>query len=353
MSRNNEIELAVNAVLSRIDDFLNGEKVQLPKPSHRRAIESLLLNQKNSVTLATLFLLYYWIENPDWDLKSVPVGIRGKYGDKRLSEELTKRNITLHQAIVSFGENLGWKGNVRNVNLENDPRFWIFFNEIKDSSREERKKVADYLAQEYADSRKVAAPLPPVGPNVLTFARAKALLSSLVNIQSEGHIPQFIIASLLRVHRQRYGIEVLTHHPHAADKFDRTAGDIEEMIDGDLIRAYEVTVRPDWQNRISNFKDKMDQYGLKKYVIIASGVNSDPQWSEPANLLVKLEEYGRDIAVIDIFDVMNVFASELTADELRSAINLGYDMICNPKLCGRDDVKTSYRTAVQCWLDDL
>ena len=145
------------------------------------------------------------------------------------------------------------------------------------------------------------------------FARAKSLLHQLIATSSEGHIQQFLIAALLRVHRLRVGAEITTHHPHAADTYDDTAGDIEERLGGDVLRAYEVTVRDDWENRISVFKSKMDKFHLSKYVIIASEINGDPQWGEPAGLLVSLEPCGRDIAVVDILDFVNVFASELTA----------------------------------------
>ncbi len=107
-----------------------------------------------------------------------------------------------------------------------------------------------------------------------------------------GHIQQFLIAALLHEYRRRYSIEITTHHPHAADKFDETAGDIEERRDGQLGRAYEVTVRDDWKNRISNFKKKMDRFGLSKYIIIAAGINTDSEWKEQATMALKLEPYG-------------------------------------------------------------
>lgn len=352
LSRNQFVEKSVRHALGRVDDFLSGEDVKIPAPANRRLIDEMLSNYRGSVRLATLYLLYYWIIDPTWDRKTVPQGTRGTYGDKLFAEELNKRGITLHDNITAYGENLGWKGNVRNFDLSQDSRFAIF-REIGEISGEEKIKVADYLASRFAESQVVTAPLPAVGRDVLTFARAKHLLHSLIRTPSEGHIQQYLIAALLFVHRKRYGYDVITHHSHASDKFDRTAGDIEEKLDGQLVRAFEVTARPDWKNRISNFKDKMDRFGLQKYIIIAANVNNDPEWSIPARIITNLEPYGRDIAVVDIDDFVNVFSAELTARELREAVNKGFEYLINPKLCGRVDIISNYRDTVSKWLDEV
>lgn len=352
LTRNIFVEQAVREALGRIDEILAGKEVTLPSAENRRAVDEMIETKKGSVRTATLFFFFYRIEAPEWNMEEVPVGWRGTYGDKLLCEELTNRGITLHGAITAFGENLGSKGNVRNFDLSTDNRF-VLLQKVKGASPEEMRALADYLASRFAQSQVIAKPLPPVGRDVLTFARAKLLLHRLIGTPSEGHIQQFLIASLLFVHRQRYGYDIATHHPHAADKFDRTAGDIEELFEGKLHRAYEVTVRDDWQNRINDFKGKMDAFGLTKYVIIASGINNSSDWSEPANALTRLEPYGRDIAVVDILDFVNVFASELTAKELRDALNKAFEFISNHKLCGREDVKTAFRTVVEEWLDRI
>jgi len=203
--------------------------------------------------------MFYWLQDPGWDRKGVPVGVRGKFGDKKLSEELTNRYITLHDAITAFGENLGWKGNVRAFNLEEDSRFNSFLAQVADADPSERQKIADYLAQRFAESKRERAPLPPVAADVLTFTRARTLFYTLLGTPTGGHIQQFLIAALLHQFRQRYGFLIRTHHPDASDKSDETAGDIEELRDGLLIRAYEVTVRPDWKNRISNLNIQLQE----------------------------------------------------------------------------------------------
>lgn len=339
--------------LERIDSFINGERVVLPSKEYRRAAEVLLDKQSASVRTATLYLLYYWVCDPDWDVNSIPVGTRGEYGDKLFCEELSLRNITLFGTITAYAENLGWKGNVKNARLENDPRFNGFFEAVSDAKDDpdEVRKIADFFASRFADSKVEPTPLPPVGADVITFVRAKMLFHSLLALESEGHVQQFLVAALLSEYRRRHGLVIKTHHPHASDKYDGTAGDIEEYHEDRLVRAYEVTVRDDWRNRVSNFKSKMDRFSLPKYVIIAADVNTDPEWSVPAKMALKLDKYERDIAVVDITDVLNFLAVELIPVELRAAVNKGYEFLSDRKLCGREDIKEKYRESVRDWLD--
>jgi hypothetical protein len=84
--RNILVETSVNKALERIDAFIAGEKIDLPLPAHRRACEELLDRKSASVKTATLFLMFYWLEDQTWDMNSVPVGVRGGYGDKKLCE---------------------------------------------------------------------------------------------------------------------------------------------------------------------------------------------------------------------------------------------------------------------------
>jgi hypothetical protein len=350
--RNVHIEHTVDSILESIDSFIEGKKLSaLPSPKARAAMDLQLSRGSNSVRLASLFLVHYSTINPHWDCNSIPTGIRGQWGDKRLANELNLRNITLHNSITAFGENLGWKGNVTAARLQGDSRFDNFSRTLADLPQDDRVLAANYLAAKFAESRQVNAPLPPVGDEVLTYARARQLFYNLIGIPSEGNIQQFLIASLLHTHRARHGYEIRTHHVHASDKFDTTAGDIEELLNGDILRAYEVTVRPDWKNRITDFRSKMDAFGLKKYTIIASNVNNDDDLAEPASLIRFLEPYGRDIAVVDIHDFIDVFSMELGADELRQSVNQAYGYLTAPKLCGRSDIISKFTECVDRWLD--
>lgn len=349
MARNENVEKAVWSALAEVDRFLGGKKLA-GMPTNRAACDE-QLKEHGSVRLASLFLASYALTDSAWDFDKIPTGIRGKYGDKLLSEELKSRSITLHENITAFGENLGWKGNVANVRLSANPRFKRFCATLKGAPTQEREKIASYLACRFAESRRLVSPIPPIGESVLSFVKAKLLFSQLLGLATEGHVQQFLIAALLHEHRCRFGFTVRTHHPHAADRFDGTAGDIEEFHDGQLVRAYEVTVRTDWKNRLSNFREKMDRFKLSKYVIIAGNVNEDEELAEPARLLTFLEPYGRDIAVVDIQDVTTVMSAELTAEELRRAVNRTYDYLCQPDLCGRATFQEAYWEVVREWLD--
>jgi hypothetical protein len=350
--RNINVERAIVLALNAIDSFLAGREVELPSPGSRHACDQLIEEQSASTLTACLFLTFYKLAEPACDFTRPPVGSRGRYGDKWLCEELSKRHLTLHNNIKAYFENIGAKGGVENFNLSRDPRYRDYLTTISSLHRDELRRTADYLSERFAPSQRLIQPLPPVGAEVLTFARAKHLFHQLVRLPSEGFVPQFLITALLVEFRRKEGVEVRTHHPHAADEFDRTAGDIEEWLHGRLLRAYEVTVRDDWKNRVSGFKAKMDKFGLTKYTIIASGVKGDEKWYSPATLIVALEEYARDMAILDIEEVLNFMAAELTPKELRDAINEVYKYLSTPNLCGRHDLMDRYRQAVSGWLDE-
>lgn len=351
--RNKHVEESVINAILKIDDYIDGQRLtKLPTRKLREAIDR-QLSKGGSICAASLFLAFYSNEDAEWDHNSIPTGVRGKWGDKRLADDLNLRHLTLHGATKAFGENLGWKGSVSAFRLSNDNRFSEFVSALHQSGEYQKLLAAEYIAARFAESKNIIPPLPPVGRDVLTYTRARILLSNLVRTPSEGHIQQFLIAGILHTHRQRYSHEIKTHHPHGSDKSGGEAGDVEEYRDGNLVAAYEVTVRSDWKNRVSSFREKMDNFGLAKYVIFASDVNIDDQLAEPAEMLKFLEPYGRDIAVVDIMDAINVFAAELSADELRRVISTTYEYLCSPKLCGRSDIIDKFSTQVADWLDEV
>ncbi|MFK3777915.1 hypothetical protein [Agrobacterium sp. NPDC089420] len=97
----------------------------------------------------------------------------------------------------------------------------------------------------------------------------------------------------------------------------------------------------------------MDLVNLRKYTIIASGVNGDDDLAAPAEMIRFLSPYGRDIAVVDIRDFINVFTMELSADELRRAVTQTYSYLTTPSLCGRADIVDRFNAAVEGWLDQV
>lgn len=352
-TRNLAIEQATNLIISEIDTIIEGKLLNDIPPKHLRDnIHQHLEPQGGSARLAALFLLAYSVIEKSWDFSSIPVGIRGKFGDKKLAAELTIRHITFHKNITAFGENLGWKGNVKNFTLETDPRFKNFIEIIKNENFNSRMNMLSYLCSEAVDGRIIPKALPNLSDNYLTYSRALLLFLKLCNIPSEGHIQQFVVASILSVHRKKFAAEIITHHPHASDKFDNTCGDIEEFLDGQLINAYEVTVRDDWKNRLPDLQEKMHKGKLKRYVLIASNVRGDSQLSSPEELIKFTTKSNFDLAIVDLEDFIRVFCSELKAKELREALNLAYEFLINPKLCGRNEFIESYKKIVDSWLDE-
>ena len=354
MATNPHVKAASRVFIERVDFHVAGGKLnQLPNATRRHACDELIRDQEASVRTALTWLVFYAIEDMGWDFDTFPAGYRGKYGDMWVCEELTRRGITLHGPVIAFFQNSLGKGDKKSFRLSRDDRTSKFRAAVMDAreNKEELQRIANYLAERFADSKRDISPLPNVSDDILTFTRAKILFFKLITTPSEGYIQQFLIASLLMGFRKRYGIEVRTHNPHASDKFDKKAGDIEEFHDGQLLKAYEVTDRPEWKARLSGFRAKMDEYNLSKYIIIASGVNTDEELNLPAKLAMKLDDYKRDIAVIDIEDVVNFFAAELSPPELKEAINGTHGLLTTQTLCGKAKIIDAYNDVVSKWLD--
>ena len=339
----------MDLAVERVDAFLGGETLTLPSAPLRQAADA-LLSQSASVRTAGLFLAFYSLIEPEHDFASVPRGWRGVNGDKLLCEELRDRHLALGN-VKAFAENIGSKGAQGDFNPAVDARFAPFAERMGGAGPDDRTRTADYLASRYADSQQILPTLPAVGDDVLTFVRSKALFLDLLASESGGAIQQFLVAALLRQARAGSGIEVVTHNPYGSDRSDRTAGDVEERVEGQLLRAYEVTASLPWRDRLSAAKRKMDRHELAKYVILAGGVNASSEWAEPAALALQLDPYGRDIAVVDLEDVCTWMAAHLPAPQLRDALRDVERMIHSPSLCGRHDVADLYTGIVGRWLD--
>lgn len=350
--RNEKVEGAVDHVIALFDKLSSGNALGNPAPAKLKGVfDAHVEGHGGSVRLACVFLTAYSIVDPKWNMKSVPTGIRGAYGDKKLAGALTFRHVSFHNSITAFGENLGWKGNVKEVDLSKDSRFWPYLSQLKKLGAEERKSLLYHIVWRLHSSRVVPEALPPLPSSYLSYAKSLLLCEDLLMIPSEGHIQQFLVAGFLKIHRARFGNRITTHHPHAADKFDRTYGDIEEFKDHDLVAAYEVTVRPDWKNRLADFGKKISDSKLPKYVIFASGVRSDTELYPAARLVSYVEKLPFDLAVVDLSDFFSVFCAELTRDEIAKAINLTYQFLCEPSLSGRSDFQALYKAATDRWLE--
>lgn len=352
----NLIHEAVITLLTTIDRFLTGgglEIHELPPSNLRKAVDN-LLNGKQSASVLTgcLFLTFYKVVNPSYTFDVIPVGSRGAVGDKLLGAELKHRYITLGQ-VTAWGENVGFKGNQSNFRLDTDSRFSSYIGIISQAENQDIEKAALYMASLFAASQALPALLPALSADTLTFARAKLLFKSLAYAEAGGSIQQFLVAALLKILRAKQNIRVETHNFNAADTYDGTAGDIEEFVDDKLLRAYEVTARPDWKNRLPDFRDKMDRAGLHKYIIIATNVNIDNELREPTAMALRIEAIQRDIAVVDIMDFFTWMAAELSPLELQQALQDVRDMLVNPKLGGKQAHTITYSTIVGDWLDSV
>lgn len=350
--RNGNVEHAVDLLIQLVDRLASGENLGQPaatavKDFFDKHVES----HGGSVRLACAYLAAYCVVDPEWNFRSVPTGTRGQYGDKRLAGELTFRHVTFHKSITAFGENLGWKGAVKQFDLATDPRFAAFVDGLRRLKPRQRASLANHVAWRLHASRVAPQALPPLPRTYLSYAKSLDLCERLSAVPSEGHIQQFLVAAFLEVHRKRFGHRIATHHPHASDKFDGTRGDIEEFRDDHLVAAYEVTVRNDWKNRLADFGKKISDGKLPKYVIFAAGVRSDPDLHPAARLMDFVERLSFDLAVVDLADFFSVFCSELHRDEIGLAINRAYQMLADPRLSGREDLLAKYRAVTDAWLE--
>ncbi len=350
--RNENVEKAARLLVELVDKLTDGESLGAPASSKIKNIfDNHVEPHGGSVRLACAFLAAYSIIDDDWDFTSVPTGIRGKYGDKLLAGELTFRHVTFHKNITAFGENLGWKGAVRQFDLLKDDRFSDFLSDLNSLSKQDRKSLVNHIAWRLQSSRVVPQALPPLPSSYLSYARSLYLCERLIAIPSEGHIQQFLVAAFVEIHRKRFGHRVVTHHPHASDKFDGTKGDIEEYRDYDLVAAYEVTVRDDWKNRLADFGKKVSEGGLPKYVIFASNVRNDSELYPAVKLIDFVERLSFDLAIVDLTDFFSVFCAELYREEIGEAFNRAYELLSDPRLCGRDDLIKKYRAVTDEWLE--
>lgn len=349
--RNVKVEAAVDHIVVALDKLIKGDSMDGTVPTKIQTIFSTAIkNAKGSVRLANIFFIAYALACEDWNFEVIPVGIRGTHGDKKLAAALTTRHVHFHRSVTAFGENLGWKGNVRNFNLVSDSRFSSFITKFKSLTKVEREQLFRHAIWELFQTIAVPKALPKLPARYLTYSRALVLCEELVALQTEGHVQQFLVAAFLSIHRGRVGNAIKTHHPHAADTFDNTCGDIEEFRNDDLVAAYEVTVRDDWKNRLPDFHSKMAKGRLSKYVIIASNVHSDAQLSSAKRLLEFSKAVEFDLAVVDIRDFFCVFCAELSRDEISAAINLTFEFLMRQDLCGRHEIQVKFRSVVDEWM---
>jgi hypothetical protein len=138
--RNVNVEKSVDLLLSLVDKAVDGVVLGIPaKTATRTLFDEHTTVHGGSVRLACAFLTAYSVVDEHWDYRSVPTGVRGTYGDKKLASSLTSRHVTFHKNITAFGENLGWKGAVKQFDLSQDVRFAPYLSELAALKIEEMK----------------------------------------------------------------------------------------------------------------------------------------------------------------------------------------------------------------------
>jgi len=109
-AQDNPASRATRKALERVDAFLQGATLDLPAPEYFYACREVSRSRSPRDFAAVLFFMFYWLEEPTWDLSSIPIGWRNRtYGYKFLCEGLTRRHITLHGRIKGYGGNIGSK----------------------------------------------------------------------------------------------------------------------------------------------------------------------------------------------------------------------------------------------------
>lgn len=172
--RNQNVERAVSLVLDLFDRLSNGEVLGEPASAKLRSLfDDHVSGQHGSVRLACVFLVAYSLVDNSWNYRTVPTGVRGVYGDKRLAGELTFRHVTFHNNITAFGENLGWKGAVRQFDLSQDIRFSGFLKELRELDEPTKQELLNHIVWQLHASRVLPQALPPLPPSYLTYARSR------------------------------------------------------------------------------------------------------------------------------------------------------------------------------------
>ena len=186
MSRNVGVEKAVGLIFEKLEQLIAGGALGAPaSPAIQRIMSTHVDPKGNSVKLACIFFAAYCLIDKKWDFNSIPVGIRGKYGDKKLAGGLTDLFVTYHNNITAFGENLGWKGNVRLFNLSTDPRFSGYITALKGLSAVDREIFLNHCIWIIFASRVVPQALPPLPAEYLSYARCLDLCEKILKIPSE------------------------------------------------------------------------------------------------------------------------------------------------------------------------
>jgi hypothetical protein len=58
-----------------------------------------------------------------------------------------------------------------------------------------------------------------------------------------------------------------------------------------------------------------------------------------------------DLAIVDLSDFFSVFCAELQREEIEQVINRAFELLSDPRLCGRADLIAKFRDVTDQWLE--
>ena len=339
---------AVTRALAQIDAG-RAEASKSLSTAARKVLNAVLDSKRNaSDKAALLYLLAYKLEVPDWNLRRVPPGWRP--ADKVLAAGLTERGLTLHSNITSFAENMGIKGNASEYDFfKQRPRLGPALEHFDRHANEVPAAFA-YVAQRFKESYHAPVQISSPGPDELVYTAALDIANRLIAANSGGHLPQFLVAGILKAfHRQfNTAFDVRTYHPNASDQSGHAAGDIEVVnAAGEVVAGFEVTVRPDWKNRRPDLVKKMRAFGLRSYNVVCLIAAEDPDLGDPARLHRYVKELGQDIAVADIRAFVAIMLQSLDREHRKIAFGYVEEYVRDPRLCGIPGIVEEFKSIME------
>ncbi|MBF6235584.1 hypothetical protein IU474_00610 [Nocardia otitidiscaviarum] len=185
----------------------------------------------------------------------------------------------------------------------------------------------EYVAEDMSATARVIPPMPELNTGALTFPRMWALFESMLDIPSRGVHEQMIFAALLHalILELGDGRQVKTKNINASDASAGTAADVQVLLGGQPMEAYEVTANS-WKTKLSQAEAARVKAGLMRLHIVASGgeLSADELASELKENGLGL---GADLSVLDIRHEIRSMTARLTRSNRPEALQHLYELL--------------------------
>ena len=107
----------------------------LPAVEYLDACRELLRSRSPRDFARILFFMFYWVEEPTWDLNSIPLGWQNRrYGYKFLCEGLSRRKIALHGRTNGYGGSTSSTGDQPNSRPMTGVRYGPILKAVRKAS---------------------------------------------------------------------------------------------------------------------------------------------------------------------------------------------------------------------------